>query len=128
MSAEPAAEGSGPSVDGRADQLQVAFPATPTFTRIGRVAVVGLALRLGLDVAAVETLRGAVDEAVSALQGPGRIGIGATWTDHELTVSFDNPDAPVADTASLRTVLADLVGTARVDDHRIELSLAIPRR
>lgn len=108
---------------GGPEQLQVAFPATPTFTRIGRVTVVGLALRLGLDVDAVETLRGAVDEAVSALQGPGRISVQAVWTDRDLVVSFDNPQATVADPQHLTAVLTDLVGRASVDPHRVRLTL-----
>jgi anti-sigma regulatory factor (Ser/Thr protein kinase) len=111
---------------GEAEQLQVAFPANPTFTRIGRVTVVGLALRLGLDVATVEELRGAVDEAVSALQGDGRISVRAAWTPDELTITFDNPDTAIADPEAVRATLADLAGTISVERHRIELALSTP--
>ena len=45
-----------PDIGPASDQLRVAFPATPVFTRIGRVAVVGLALRLGATPAALPPL------------------------------------------------------------------------
>jgi hypothetical protein len=109
--------------DGTADQLQVAFPATSAFTRIGRVAVVGLALRLGIDVSTVEKLRAAVDDAVSALQGAGRISASATWTPDELTITLGNPQARIADVGGLSNRLAELVGRASVDQTAISLTL-----
>lgn len=109
--------------DGTHDQLQVAFPASPTFTRIGRVAVVGLALRLGIDVATVERLRTAVDRAVSALQGPGRISAHASWTPDELQITLSNPEAEVVDQDRLISELAALVGQAAVDETRVTLTL-----
>lgn len=109
--------------DGTTDQLQVAFPATSAFTRIGRVAVVGLALRLGIDVSTVEKLRAAVDDAVSALQGAGRISASASWTPSELTITLDNPDARIADTRGLSDHLAELVGRVSVDPTAVSLTL-----
>lgn len=109
--------------DGTHDQLQVAFPATPTFTRIGRVAVVGLALRLGMDVATVELLRTAVDRAVSALQGPGRISAHASWTSDELEITLSNPDTEVADKDGLIAELSELVGRTAVDGSSVTLTL-----
>ncbi len=111
------------AVDHGPEKLQVAFPATPTFTRIGRVTVVGLALRLGLDVSTVERLRAAVDLAVSALLGPGRITARASWTADELTVSLDNPDASIDDPNPLTDELADLVGSVSVEASQINLTL-----
>lgn len=119
---EPTAAQSG---DGP-EQLQVAFPASPTFTRIGRVAVVGLALRLGHDVATVEKLRSAVDAAVAALQGAGRIGVRASWTASELTVTLENPEAVVADGPGLTSELESLIDRATVDGDRVQLTLAAP--
>ncbi len=112
--------------DGGPEQLQVAFPATPTFTRIGRVAVVGLALRLGHDVATVEKLRSAVDEAVAALQGPGRIGVRASWTDDDLTVTLTNPDADVGEPAELTARLVELIDVSSVDRTSVQLTLEAP--
>lgn len=112
--------------DGDAEQLQVAFPASSAFTRIGRVAVVGLALRLGLDVATVEDLRGAVDQAVSALQGPGRISVRASWTPTMLNVSFENPDVEVAAPDDLVAALTRVVEVVSTGRHAVHLSLATP--
>ena len=114
-------------LSGEPEQLQVAFPATPTFTRIGRVAVVGLALRLGHDVATVERLRSAVDDAVAALQGGGRIGVRASWTTTELTVTLDNPEVelgPADDELVER--LSELVGRASTGPHSVTLVLELP--
>jgi hypothetical protein len=105
------------------DQLQVAFPASPTFTRIGRVAVVGLALRLGIDVSTVEQLRSAVDTAVAALQGGGRISAHASWTSDELTITLSNPEALITDPGRLTDELLEMVGAAAVDQHQVTLTL-----
>ncbi len=109
--------------DGSPDQLQVAFPASPTFTRIGRVAVVGLALRLGLDVATVELLRSAVDTAVSALQGSGRISAHASWTPIDLTITLSNPDAKIMNQAELTEELSEMVGAVMVEPSQVTLTL-----
>lgn len=109
--------------DGTQDQLQVAFPASPTFTRIGRVAVVGLALRLGIDVSTVEQLRSAVDASVSALQGSGRISASASWTPTDLTITLSNPDARIVDQTALTEELSDLVGVVMVEPTQVTLTL-----
>lgn len=109
--------------DGTQDQLQVAFPASPTFTRIGRVAVVGLALRLGIEVSTVEQLRTAVDAAVSALQGSGRISALASWTPSDLTIMLRNSEAVIQDRAGLAEKLSALVGSVRVEPSQVTLTL-----
>ena len=109
--------------DGTQDQLQVAFPASPTFTRIGRVAVVGLALRLGIDVSTVEQLRSAVDTAVAALQGDGRISAHASWTPEALTITLSNPETQITDPGHLTGELLELVGAAAVEQHQVTLTL-----
>ena len=105
------------------DQLQVAFPASPTFTRIGRVAVGGLALRLGIDVSTVEQLRSAVDSSVSALQGSGRISAHASWTSADLTITLSNPEAVIFDQARLKDELAAMVEAAQVEPDTVTLRL-----
>lgn len=111
-------------VENTEEQLQVAFPASPTFTRIGRVAVVGLALRLGIDVSTVEQLRSAVDAAVTALQGEGRIRASASWTADNLTVIISNPEVTVSDREALTTELWALIGeTVVVDGSQITLTM-----
>ncbi|MEL7158811.1 MAG: hypothetical protein AAFN30_19745, partial [Actinomycetota bacterium] len=83
--------------DGTKDRVSVSFPASPDFSRIGRVAVAGLALRLGVDIAEVEKLRLAVDRSVAALHGPGRIRLDARWEPDQLAISIDNPDTLLDD-------------------------------
>lgn len=106
------------------DRLQVAFPANDTFTRIGRVAVAGLALRLDIDISAVERLRLAVDAAVTALHGDGRINVSATWKAEGLEVVLSNPDARIENQSELADELGALVDRATVDYDRVELQLA----
>ncbi len=109
--------------DGTQEQLQVSFPASPTFTRIGRVAVAGLALRLGADISIVEQLRKAVDAAVSALHGSGRISVHATWQPSELLITLANPEADITDRDRLTDELTPLVTKAAVERSQVELLL-----
>jgi hypothetical protein len=108
------------------NQILVAFPASSEFTRVGRVAAVGLALRLGFDVAQVEQLRKAVDQSVTALQGPGRIETEARWTDGWLTVLLHNDEAELsgAEATPLVAGLEALVDEVTVEGGRIELRIA----
>lgn len=110
--------------NGTQDQLKVSFPASPTFTRIGRVAVAGLALRLGIEVGVVEKLRLAVDRAVDALHGPGRIHIEAQWAASHLTVLLNNPEVTVAEPEELADELSAMVGQAAIDGGRVTIDLA----
>jgi hypothetical protein len=93
-------------VDGTGrEEFRVSFPADRHFSRIGRVAVAGLALRLGFDVASVEQLRLAVDEAVQRLSGSGRITLVASWAPDGLVLELTNPDAaPDTDPGDLRAL------------------------
>jgi hypothetical protein len=112
--------------DGTQDQVKVSFPASPAFSRIGRVAVAGLALRLGVDIAQVEKLRLAVDQAVSALHGKGRINLNARWMPHQLMITIDNPDH-VLDEPTGRAVcesLSPMVDEVRVGPNAIDIRLA----
>ena len=109
--------------DGTSDEIKVSFPASPTFTRIGRVAVAGLALRLGVDIATVEKLRSAVDTSVNALLGPGRIHMLASWRPDLLSISFTNPDARIGGNGDLVDQLTALIGHATVSESGILLEL-----
>ncbi len=109
--------------DGTADEIKVSFPASPTFTRIGRVAVAGLALRLGVDIATVERLRSAVDASVNALLGSGRIDMLASWRPDLLSVSLSNPDAHIRANGDLAAELQALIGHASVSESAIVLEL-----
>lgn len=115
-----------PDIGPASDQLRVAFPATPVFTRIGRVAVVGLALRLGVDVSSVERLRAAVDLAVGALHGPGRIETTGRWSDDTLTIELTNPEVAIVDPAGLVEELQAQIDHVEVDPSSVRLTLELP--
>ena len=73
------------------DQMRVTFPASSGFAAVGRVAAAGLAFRLGFDVAQVESLRLAVEEATTALSGSGSITLTGSWNDSCLRLELVNP-------------------------------------
>ncbi|MEJ7584921.1 MAG: ATP-binding protein [Acidimicrobiales bacterium] len=52
------------------DEIRLSLPAEPEFARLARLAVGGLASRVGFDYDEVEDLRIAVSEACSLLIGP----------------------------------------------------------
>ncbi len=109
--------------DGTSDEIKVSFPASETFTRIGRVAVAGLALRLGVDIATVERLRAAVDTSVNALLGSGRISMQASWRPDLLSISLSNPDADIRANGELLDQLEALIDDAVVSPSAIVLQL-----
>lgn len=83
------------------DEMRVTFPASSEFAAIGRVTAAGLALRLGFEVAQVEELRLAVEQATTALRGEGSITMTGRWNDHQLVIDFHNeastdPDVTVS--------------------------------
>lgn len=109
--------------DGTQDELKVSFPASPTFTRIGRVAIAGLALRLGIEISMVEKLRLAVDAAVNALHGPGRVTVEADWHPGVLIIRLSNAEATVIDRSALAEQLASMVGRAVVESDSVVLEV-----
>lgn len=111
-----------------AEQLAVAFPASPTFSRIGRVAVVGLALRLGVEVSTVEKLRGAVDTAVAALEGEGRIDVTARWSNDWLEIALANPEVQLADPKAVAEELSAAADDVQVGESTVLIGLPVGRR
>lgn len=111
--------------DGTEDQVKVSFPASPMFGRVGRVAVAGLALRLGIEISEVERLRLAVDQAVAALSGKGRITLSLSWEPHQLTVNVGNPDSRLDDVTvqAVADDLAEMVDEVEVGASAIDLTL-----
>ncbi len=116
------------------DEMRVAFPASARFAPVGRVAMAGLALRLGFDVGQVENLRLAVSAAIAALGGPGDVTLTARWTDTTLQIELENPDAAgiasdtgdAVDAAALSRQLAELVASVSVATTHVSLELASP--
>ena len=111
--------------DGTEDQVEVSFPASPVFSRVGRVAVAGLAMRLGVDIADVERLRLAVDHAVAALHGKGRIKLSLHWEPQRLTITVGNPDELLDEVRSrrVRAALSSMVDEVSVGPSAIDLTL-----
>ncbi len=109
--------------DGTADRLKVSFPASPVFDRVGRVAVGGLGLRLGIDIVDVERLRQAVDRAVTALHGQGRITLLFDWQPQRLTITVGNPDETIdaATSAEVAAAVADMVDRVSIGPSAIDL-------
>ena len=106
------------------DDATVSFPATETFARLGRVTVSGLTIRLGLDIARVEKLRSAVDLAVDAMAGDGRITLRAHWHDDFIEITVSNPDVHAENAGGALTVqLSELVDQAVVTPSEITLVL-----
>lgn len=90
------------------EHARVAFPATAEFASVGRVAVAGIALRLGIDVGKVENLRLAVNQSIEALAGKGTITLLATWTDEDFVLQLANPEADELDARALADQLDPL--------------------
>lgn len=111
--------------DGTADSLRLTFPADASFGRLGRVAVAGLALRLGVDVQRVENLRLAVDRAVSHLLGDGDIVIETSWNPGRLDITCTNAQVDLTDEqyAAAAGELSDLVSDVNRCPHGISLIL-----
>ncbi len=111
--------------DGTTDTMRVVFPADEQFSRIGRVAVAGLALRLEIDVQQVEQLRLAVDEAIGSLTGSGSIVVEADWRPGHLRIEVTNPDAAIDldRRLALEGTLGGLVDRASVDASGVALVL-----
>ena len=108
------------------DFLRVSFPASPAFGAVGRVAIAGLALRLGFDVAQVENLRLAIDGATTALAGTGSVTITARWNEQQLALELANPTSTMSagDLADIEDALGALVPDVRVEPGSIELALS----
>ena len=77
------------------EQLKVTFPASPDFTRIGRVAISGLAMRLGIELSSMNELQTVVDTAVKSLQGEGQITVQANWSEDYVYINFQNNDQEI---------------------------------
>ncbi len=106
------------------DDATVSFPATETFSKLGRVTVSGLTIRLGLDIARVEKLRTAVDLAVEAMEGDGHTTLHAHWHDDFIEITVSNPDVHAVNSGGALTVqLAELVDQAVVAPSEITLVL-----
>lgn len=103
-------------MDARDNTVRVSVPATGRYAPVARIAVSGLAIRLGFDVGEVEQLRLAVAAAANAMADGLATTAGATldvvagWDEERFTAELlprptDLPDATIerirAETATL---------------------------
>ncbi len=103
------------------DEIRLAVPAAPEYARIARLAVAGLATRLGFSYDEVEDLRIAVGEACSVLMSEsrnGRLEVIYRLEDDALEVeaTADSDVAPQGHGSEL----SEQILSAVVDDHRID--------
>lgn len=103
------------------DEIRLGLPAAPEYARIARLAVAGLATRLGFSYDEIEDLRIAVGEACSVLIGElpvGRLEVVYRLGEDSLEVEAiaDTDVAMRANGASL----SEQILSAVVDEHRID--------
>lgn len=83
-------------MDARDNTVRVSVPATAQFAPVARIAVSGLAIRLGFDVGDIEQLRLAVAAAANAMADAAdspsssieRLDVTAAWDDERFTVDL----------------------------------------
>lgn len=107
------------------DEMRVTFPASSGFAAVGRVAAAGLAFRLGFDVAQVENLRLAVEQATTILSGSGSITMVGRWNDACLLLELSNPEATLSpgQIQDLEETARALVSVVAIDHNRISLTI-----
>lgn len=111
--------------DGTQDELEVSFPASSEFTRIGRVTVASLAMRLGIDISTVDALQDVCDHAVLALQGDGKIDVAAKWEPNKLSIKLTNTQATISqeDKTRLEAIEDDHISKVAVSDSEVEVAI-----
>ncbi len=76
------------------DALRVEYPNDPTLRAIGRVAVIGVLLRLRTPMMAVEQFRNELDAAIVRAGGgltSGTLSVTARWDEDEIEVEINGP-------------------------------------
>ncbi len=103
------------------DEIRLAVPAAPEYARIARLAVAGLATRLGFSYDEVEDLRIAVGEACSVLmteRPAGRIEVVYRLEDNAMEVEATTDNAVARPTNG--SSLSEQILSAVVDEHSID--------
>jgi hypothetical protein len=78
------------------DQLRVEFPCDPALRSVGRVAVIGVLLRLRMPMVAVEEFRSELDAAIGLAAGVDPdpravLKVNARWDEAEIAVEISGP-------------------------------------
>lgn len=101
------------------NEIRLVLPAHPEYARIARLAVAGLATRLGFSYDEVEDLRIAVGEVCSVLvstDGAGRLELVYEMLDRGLRVAAAASEGPASQVNDLTEQILDAV----VDEHQID--------
>ncbi len=78
------------------DELRVEYPSDPTLRSVGRVAVIGVFLRLRMPMIAVEQFRNELDAAIARAAGPDPdpqsvLTVTAQWDEAHISVEISGP-------------------------------------
>ena len=104
------------------NEIRLVLPAQPEYARIARLAVAGLATRLGFTYDEVEDLRIAVGEVCSVLvsdAGQGQLELVYEMLGHGLRVAATATAGPPSEVNDLTEQILDAV----VDEHQIDPTL-----
>lgn len=79
------------------DELRVEYPCDPALRSVGRVAVIGVLLRLRMPMMAVEQFRSELDAALASVAGSGAdpsatLSVHVRWDDADINVMITGPD------------------------------------
>lgn len=77
-------------------ELRVEYPSDPSLRAVGRVAVIGVLLRLRTPMMAVEQFRSELNDALAAAAGENpepddTIALVARWDDKQIVVTITGP-------------------------------------
>jgi hypothetical protein len=122
------------------DEIRLTLPALPTYSRVARLAVTGLATRLGFSYDEIEDLRIAVGEVAGILLGdadeprvvpPARTLVYRCSTAGDLLAieaELDPPTDPVTPSELSEAILAAVVDEVTVASDRAGLRISKRRR
>jgi serine/threonine-protein kinase RsbW len=107
-------------------EARLDLPAQPDFVGVARLALAGIASRLGFDYDAVEDVRLAVAEAMTLLlpaegEATARsIELSATWTPEVLRIAVSGEAVPRREVDHDETAIAVMVLEALMDEATVE--------
>ncbi|MCU1356168.1 MAG: putative anti-sigma regulatory factor, serine/threonine protein kinase [Acidimicrobiales bacterium] len=115
-----------PPSEDEIDEIRLTLPALASYARVARLAVTGLASRLGFTYDELEDLRIAVGEVFGVLVpavGSGRLTVRCRVAGPDLVVEISrDPLLPAAEITELtRQILAAMVDEATIDDHHARI-------
>jgi anti-sigma regulatory factor (Ser/Thr protein kinase) len=114
------------------EEIKLSVPAMVTYSRVARLAIAGLASRLGFSYDEIEDLRIAVGEVCGVLldEEGGRLTFTCRLSDEQLALeAVREPTGPsLAITDLTRQILDAVVDEAQIDPHGARITIAKRRR